>query len=196
MKRALWLAASILVLAFGLVTLSRAPWRRSAAAPGAPKADSSALAKARVRQFWDIYRRAGDLRMAGKWAEAREAYRQAPDARSPTRRCPLLPRKRGTGTGQLPGCRRRLGALGRGEPGQCPRPLSPGRPARLRRAWRPSRLEPSTAPATAPSTICRPFAALVRALAQVDSAKVRTRLSPIYQQLDLRLAQLALPAHR
>lgn len=292
MRKAPWLLVLILALAFGAVTLSRAPWRHSPAGTETPASESAATRTA-VRQFWETYRRASDFRTEARWAEARQAYRQAlaldpqhedalyylgnvelelgnyRGAADAWERLVALNPASARGHSRLgdlyacpePGAPRDLAraeaefrralelnreetgpllhlgelALIRGDPEAAapafaaviasnPRSIEAhlfegylswkrGRTAlaleRFRRAVElahsPPPVQPApgegdtkrgSAPATAPSTICRPFAALVRALAQVDSANVPARLSPFYRQLDLRLAQLALPARR
>lgn len=67
-------ALAALVLVFGLVTLAKMASRRSAA-PSVASADGAS--RAGVREFWEVYRRATDERMAGRWPAARDGYRQA-----------------------------------------------------------------------------------------------------------------------
>jgi len=291
-RKAPWLAAVALALAFGAVTLSRAPWRDSTSSGEVPPAESTST-KTAVRRFWEVYRRATDLRTAGRWAEARDAYREAlaldPDhedalyylgntelelgdyqgaaaawerlvavnpasARGHSRlgdlyACPepgaprdlsraeaeyrraLELNREETGPllhlgelalirGDLPAASSAFAAVIASNPRSVEAHLLQGylswkqgrtgsalerfrHAVELAHAPPPAQPTPGegdtkrgTAPAAAPSTICRPFAALVRALAQVDSANAPARLSPLYRQLDLRLAQLAVGARR
>jgi tetratricopeptide (TPR) repeat protein len=68
-------ALAALVLLFGLITVTRMR-SQPGAAPGVSRADSNS-SRAGVREFWEVYRRATDERVAGRMAEARDAYRQA-----------------------------------------------------------------------------------------------------------------------
>lgn len=72
-----WIARALVVAALLFVAVTVL---KRQAADESDRADSTAIsveARARVRQFWQTYRRATDLRIAGRPAEAAEAYAEA-----------------------------------------------------------------------------------------------------------------------
>jgi Tfp pilus assembly protein PilF len=75
MKKVPAAALAALVLVFGLIAVTRMR-SQPGAVPAASVGDRTG-ARARVRHFWEVYRRATDERVAGRLAAARETYRRA-----------------------------------------------------------------------------------------------------------------------
>lgn len=63
------------MLLFALITVAKEQSQRVAAARAL--GDDSTGAKARIRQFWEVYRQATTYRVAARIADARDAYQQA-----------------------------------------------------------------------------------------------------------------------
>ena len=76
MKRLI--AVIVIILVSGFIAIS--VWK-STKNTSIPKIEESvglsAKQKAKIRYFWQVYRKASDLRTKGKWEEAAAAYREA-----------------------------------------------------------------------------------------------------------------------
>lgn len=76
MKRSVLILGLVLVSVFAAISVWRA-MRNTAETGTAERSELSAERKAEIRQFWDVYREAADLRRQGAWGEAVVAYREA-----------------------------------------------------------------------------------------------------------------------
>lgn len=72
-----WIAGSLVVAALLFAAVAVMKRRASDAFDQGDSTTISVEDRARMRQFWETYRRATDLRIAGRWADAAEVYATA-----------------------------------------------------------------------------------------------------------------------
>jgi tetratricopeptide (TPR) repeat protein len=75
MRRPILIVGGIFILVFGTITL----WKGSRETGDVEEGQStlSEERKAEIRRFWEVYRRATDLKQQGKWEQAALTYREA-----------------------------------------------------------------------------------------------------------------------